>query len=58
VPGTAPSPEALRAWAAGRLDRFKIPDVVHIGTAIPLGRTGKADRAALKAQLAARDPRA
>jgi long-chain acyl-CoA synthetase len=54
MPGATPAPEALRAWAAGRLDRYKIPDAVHIGTALPLGRTGKADRTALKAELLAR----
>ncbi len=53
-PGALPKIEALRAWAAGRLDKYKIPDVVHLGTGIPLGRTGKADRAALKAQLLAK----
>lgn len=52
VPSTDPSPEALRRWAAGRLDKYKIPDVVHVGRQIPLGRTGKADRTALKALLA------
>jgi long-chain acyl-CoA synthetase len=51
APGTAPSPEALRRWASDRLERYKIPDVIHIGEAIPLGRTGKADRGALKLRL-------
>ncbi|HJT06024.1 MAG TPA: fatty acid--CoA ligase family protein, partial [Stellaceae bacterium] len=51
VPGASPTAQALRAWASGRLDKYKIPDAVHIGPAIPLGRTGKADRAALKAML-------
>lgn len=54
MPGAAPTPEALRAWAAGRLDRYKIPDAVHIGAALPLGHTGKADRAALRRELLAR----
>jgi len=51
VPGASPTAQALRAWASGRLDKYKIPDAVHIGPAIPLGRTGKADRAALKVML-------
>jgi long-chain acyl-CoA synthetase len=51
VPGRAPSPEALRGWAADRLDKWKVPDRIHVGAAIPLGRTGKADRAALRAML-------
>jgi long-chain acyl-CoA synthetase len=52
LPGTDPSAAELRAWAAGRLETFKIPDAVHIGQAIPTGATGKADRAQLKAALA------
>ena len=51
APGRTPTPEGLRAWAAGRLEKYKIPDAVHLGAAIPLGRTGKADRSALKALL-------
>jgi long-chain acyl-CoA synthetase len=51
LPGAELRGEALRAWAADRLERYKIPDAVHIGTAIPTGRTGKADRALLKAML-------
>jgi len=49
----APTPERLRQWAADRLERYKLPDVIHFGTEIPLGRTGKADRAALRARLSA-----
>jgi len=50
--GASPKPEELRAWAGERLDRYKLPDAIHLGTAIPLGRTGKADRAALRVALA------
>ncbi|WMT76077.1 AMP-binding protein [Bradyrhizobium sp. Ash2021] len=36
----------LRAWAATKIEKFKIPDQIHIVEALPLGRTGKADRRA------------
>jgi acyl-CoA synthetase (AMP-forming)/AMP-acid ligase II len=50
VPRTNASvtPETLREWAIGRIDRFKLPDYIHLGKDLPLGRTGKADRAALR----------
>jgi long-chain acyl-CoA synthetase len=51
VAGADPKPEALREWAVGRLDKWKVPDRIHLGAAIPLGRTGKADRAALREAL-------
>lgn len=38
---------ALRAWAFSKLDKFKVPDWIHVGTGIPQGRTGKDDRRAL-----------
>lgn len=47
-PGQDPSPQDLRAWARGRLEPFKVPDVVHLVDDIPLGSTGKADRRAAK----------
>ena len=50
-PGTAPEAGDLRAWAAGRIDGYKRPDAVHIGDALPTGRTGKADRRALRALI-------
>ena len=49
--GASPRPQELRAWAASRLERYKLPDAIHFGSAIPLGRTGKADRAALRISL-------
>ncbi|WP_026759046.1 class I adenylate-forming enzyme family protein [Sediminimonas qiaohouensis] len=45
---TRPTPENLLSWAHGRTDRFKLPDAIHFGSVLPLGATGKADRAALK----------
>ena len=51
IPRTAaaPSEEELRAWASPWLEKFKMPDMFHFGTALPLGRTGKADRGRLRA---------
>jgi len=54
-PGARVTPEALRDWAAGRIERFKLPDRIHLGENLPLGRTGKADRAALRHRLEADD---
>ena len=39
--------DTLRSWAFTRLDKFKVPDRIHIGSRIPQGRTGKDDRRAL-----------
>lgn len=38
-------------WARPRTDRFKLPDAIHFGAALPLGQTGKADRAALRREI-------
>lgn len=54
-PGARVTPEALREWAACRIERFKLPDRIHLGESLPLGRTGKADRAALRHRLEADD---
>lgn len=51
--GEAPTPEALRDWAKGQTDRFKLPDRIHLGAELPLGQTGKADRSALRALIEA-----
>jgi long-chain acyl-CoA synthetase len=48
-PGTSLNEAALRAWAAERIERYKLPDVIHFRDALPLGRTGKADRGAVAA---------
>ena len=53
--GVAADADALRGWAAERLEKFKLPDVFHFGGELPLGRTGKADRGALR-ELIAREP--
>jgi acyl-CoA synthetase (AMP-forming)/AMP-acid ligase II len=41
----------LRQWIAGRVERFKWPDVYHFGRELPTGRTGKVDRGALREQV-------
>ncbi len=40
----------LREWVAARIEKFKWPDVYHIGHQLPIGRTGKVDRNALRDQ--------
>jgi acyl-coenzyme A synthetase/AMP-(fatty) acid ligase len=39
--------DALRRWAAARTEPYKVPDGIHFAKSLPLGATGKADRAAL-----------
>lgn len=46
--GSNLTPEALQHWAAERLERFKLPDVIVIEDALPTGSTGKASRALLR----------
>lgn len=46
-PGSRLTPEALRRWASERIERYKLPDAIHVGEALPLGSTGKASRAAV-----------
>ena len=46
--GAKATPDSLRHWGRQRLERYKVPDAVHIATALPQGRTGKADRQALR----------
>jgi non-ribosomal peptide synthetase component E (peptide arylation enzyme) len=50
-PGSAPDAVALKSWAAERLERWKLPDRIHFGAALPTGATGKADRKALRAAV-------
>ncbi len=42
---------ALRAHAAAHLEKFKQPDRYYVAPDLPLGRTGKADRGALRALI-------
>jgi len=43
--------DAVAAHASTHLERYKRPDAYYIGDALPLGRTGKADRGALRSQI-------
>jgi acyl-CoA synthetase (AMP-forming)/AMP-acid ligase II len=43
--------DSLRQWGRQRLDRQKLPDAIHIAADLPEGRTGKADRQALRKAL-------
>ncbi|WP_048859987.1 class I adenylate-forming enzyme family protein, partial [Acidisphaera rubrifaciens] len=47
-PGAVLTAGAVRAWAAARIERFKLPDVITIAQALPVGPTGKASRALLR----------
>ena len=51
--GAAFNLATLRQHLATRLERFKQPDAFHIASALPLGRTGKADRGQFKALVEA-----
>jgi len=46
----------LRQWIAGRIEKFKWPDVYHFGQELPTGRTGKVDRGALREQVLSGGP--
>jgi long-chain acyl-CoA synthetase len=36
---------ALRAWAATKVEKFKLPDRIHVSASLPVGKTGKSSRA-------------
>jgi long-chain acyl-CoA synthetase len=44
-------PAELRAFLAGRLEKYKQPDVLYFAGELPAGRTGKADRGRFSAML-------
>lgn len=50
-PGASATPEAIRAFAAERLARFKVPRQVLLRNEIPKGPTGKVQRIGLAAHL-------
>ncbi len=54
-PGAEPDATALKDWARDRTERFKLPDTIHFAAELPLGRTGKADRAVLRRTLEERE---
>jgi long-chain acyl-CoA synthetase len=45
--GAALRADELSSWAAERIERYKLPDGIHVAPRLPHGPTGKADRAAL-----------
>ena len=51
VEGTQIDLEVLKQWIAERIEKYKIPDAIHIVSTLPAGRTGKADRGQLRARL-------
>ena len=53
-PDTAPGAAELRAWLGERLPRYMIPDHVVVLAELPVGRSGKVDRARLPAPSTAR----
>lgn len=48
-PGARADAAELKAWTASRLERFKVPEAIHIVSALPQGPTGKALRAGVTA---------
>jgi long-chain acyl-CoA synthetase len=53
-PGAALTEPDLLKWASDRIERFKLPDAIYFCDAIPLGNTGKANRAAVQQFVVAR----
>jgi long-chain acyl-CoA synthetase len=51
--GVALSAADVTAFAATRLERYCLPDALYVAADLPQGRTGKADRAGLRAAIAA-----
>ncbi|MDE2005900.1 MAG: long-chain fatty acid--CoA ligase [Rhodospirillales bacterium] len=49
--GSTLDADAIRRWMAERVERFKLPDNIAIEPALPLGPTGKASRAAIRARV-------
>jgi long-chain acyl-CoA synthetase len=51
LPGAHVSAQELWRWAAGQIEKFKLPDVFLICDALPTGSTGKLSRAAAARRL-------
>lgn len=51
--GTRLEESELRAWVAARVEKYKCPDAYHFAAELPVGRTGKVDRNALRRSIAA-----
>jgi acyl-CoA synthetase (AMP-forming)/AMP-acid ligase II len=50
-PGARLDAREMLAFAATRLERWHLPDAFHVAAELPQGRTGKADRAGLRAMI-------
>lgn len=48
-PGVEVDPDALRGWVSERIEKYKTPGRILVVPALPVGRTGKADRGMLRA---------
>ncbi|WP_342641544.1 class I adenylate-forming enzyme family protein [Rhodoligotrophos ferricapiens] len=53
--GCEANEQVLREWLAARIERFKVPDVIRIVEALPVGATGKALRAGVAELTIAHD---
>jgi long-chain acyl-CoA synthetase len=47
-PGVSLAEADLLQWASGKIERFKLPETIHFCDALPVGNTGKANRAAAR----------
>lgn len=56
-PSAQVSLQTLRDWASQYLERFKMPNEIHLVNELPSGSTGKADRNAWRAQILANNSR-
>ena len=53
-PGSAPRADDLRAFLAGKIAKWWMPDDYHFRRSIPLGATGKVNKMKLREDIAAR----
>jgi long-chain acyl-CoA synthetase len=50
-PNAVVTSEALRCWVAERIERYKVPDAIHLCDTLPVGGTGKVRRAGIAEML-------
>ena len=50
-PSNQISVSEIKTYLTARLEKYKIPDVFYFDVALPIGRTGKADRGQFKSQI-------
>ena len=53
-PGVSLAEADLLQWASGKIERFKLPEKIHFCDALPVGNTGKTNRAAARQLILAR----